>query len=60
MAMVRADEAGQQTFVHYSIELEAGEKATLEYEGWDTENEGIPLVTDRQGQIQTETLADEG
>jgi hypothetical protein len=60
MAMVRADEAGQQTFVHDSIELEAGEKATLEYEGWDTENEGIPLVTDRQGQIQTETLADEG
>ncbi len=45
-------------FEHNGVTLDAGERATLEYDDFDQEGEGIQLETERNGARDTETITD--
>jgi hypothetical protein len=60
LQMTRYSEQGTQVFRHQAIALAAGDTAELQFGAWTNTNRGIPLVTTRNGQQSTQTLANQG
>jgi hypothetical protein len=60
LTMTRETEQGTQVFRHGGIALIGGDAAQLQFGGWTSTDEGIPLVITQGGHQSTETLNDQG
>jgi hypothetical protein len=59
LQMTRSTEQGVQIFSHNAIPLTGGDTAQLQFGNWTNPGQGIPLITNHNGQQTTETLTNQ-
>jgi hypothetical protein len=59
LSMIRYTPQGAQVFGHDGIMLAGGDSEQLQFGRWTHAGQGIPLLTDHEGQQSTITLADQ-
>jgi hypothetical protein len=57
LAVRRETEDGVGSFVHDGVPLDGGDTLALQFGGWSSPGDGIPLVTTHNGQQSTQVLA---
>ena len=60
LKMTRSTQRGVQVFSHNAISLVGGDTAAIQFGNWTNSNQAIPVATTHNGQLSTQTLANQG